>query len=139
MKELIAIENAIKAKRNPVEPPITYLEFHGGVPQADRLKIRGQFKQGAATVLLGTESTGGIGINEFLVADTVVHISSDFDTEKRIQADDRNHRIGSEMHDKITYYDIMVPNTVDAKILRVLRNDTQLSAKILKDNWREWV
>jgi SNF2 family DNA or RNA helicase len=118
---------------------VSFLEFHGGVKQSDRPGIRAAFKRGDAQVLLGTESTGGIGINEFVVADQVAHISSDFDTEKRVQADDRNHRIGSEIHEKITYYDIVIPNTVDIKILRVLRSDTQLSAKILRDNWREWV
>lgn len=119
--------------------PKDYFEFHGDVPERDRVSIRKAFKRGERKYLLGTESTGGIGIDEFKVADTVVHISSDFDTEKRIQADDRTHRIGSEMHERVTYYDLVVPNTVDVKVLRVLRTDTQLSAKILREQWREWV
>lgn len=120
--------------------PGQFFEFYGGVPQKDRGAIKAAFKRGDRQVLLGTESTGGIGINEFVGADTVIHVSSDFDTEKRIQADDRNHRIGSEQHVKgINYWDIIVPNTVDVRIHQVLRDDTKISAKILKDNWREWV
>lgn len=119
--------------------PDQYFEFHGGVPEKERSGIKGAFKRGERPYLLGTESTGGIGINQFLVADTVIHVSSDADTEKRIQADDRNHRMGSQMHEKITYFDILVPNTVDVKIHSILRNDTKLSARILKDNWREWI
>ena len=116
-----------------------YFEFHGGVPEKERGAIKAAFKRGDRQILLGTESTGGIGINQFLVADTTIHVSSDYDTEKRIQADDRTHRIGSEIHEKITYYDIMVPNTVDAKIHSVLRGDTKLSAQILRQHWREWI
>lgn len=119
--------------------PGSFFEFHGDIPEKLRPAIRTAFKRRERPYLLGTESTGGIGINEFLVADVVTHVSSDFDTEKRIQADDRNHRIGSEMHEKITYYDILVPNTVDVKIHRVLRSDTQISAKLLRDNWKEWI
>jgi SNF2 family DNA or RNA helicase len=120
-------------------PAGSYFEFHGGIPQKDRDAIKAAFKRGDRPYLLGTESTGGIGINQFVGADQVIHISSDFDTEKRIQADDRNHRIGSEHHTSITYYDIIVPNTVDVKVLRIMREDTKLSAKVLKENWREWV
>lgn len=118
---------------------ISFLEFHGGISQKDRPGIKSSFKRGDAQVLLGTEDTGGIGINEFLVADTVAHVSYDFNTEKRVQSDDRTHRMGSEIHEKITYYDIVARGTVDSKILRVMRGDQILSAKVLKDNWRDWV
>jgi len=119
--------------------PKDYFEFHGDVPERERVSIRKAFKRGERKYLLGTQSTGGIGIDEFKVADTVIHLSSNFDTEMRIQSDDRTHRIGSEMHKAVTYYDIIVPNTVDVKVLRVLRTDTQLSAKVLRETWREWV
>jgi SNF2 family DNA or RNA helicase len=119
--------------------PDSYYEFHGDVKEKDRPAIRQNFKRGVRPYLLGTASTGGIGINEFLVANTVIRVSHDFDTESRIQSDDRTHRMGSEMHDSVTYYDILVPNTVDVKIHRVLRTDTQVSAKVLKEQWREWI
>ena len=137
MKQLLIAHN--KAAIREGEAPIRFCEFHGGIPEKQRTVIKAAFKRGEYDVLLGTESTGGIGINQLLVADTVVHISSDFDTEKRIQADDRTHRMGSQMHEKIVYYDILVPNTVDVKIRRVLRTDTQLSARILREQWREWI
>lgn len=119
--------------------PSDYFEFHGAVPEKDRPGIKAAFKRGDRPYLLGTEKTGGIGINQFLVADTVIHVSNDCDTEARIQADDRNHRMGSQMHEKITYYDVIVPNTVDVKILRIMRGDTQISAQVMRDQWREWV
>jgi hypothetical protein len=140
MKRLLEQVNKTRNKNREAGEPVTFVEFHGAVPKKDRGGIKAAFKRGDFQVLLGTEGTGGIGINEFVGADTVIHVSSDFDTEKRIQADDRNHRIGSEVHvNGVTYYDILVPNTVDVKIHRVLRNDTKLSAQILKTQWKEWI
>lgn len=118
---------------------ISFFQFHGDVPDGERVQIRKAFKRGDRQVILGTASTGGIGIDEFKVADVVGFVSNDFDTEKRVQAEDRNHRIGSEMHKKITYYDILVPNTVDMKIIRVMRGDAILSAKVLKEDYRAWI
>lgn len=118
---------------------ISFYEFHGGVPERDRVRIRKDFFAGKRTVMLGNTDTGGIGIDEFKVADTVVHVSNSFDTEKRQQADDRTHRIGSEIHDKITYYDVICPNTVDVKVVRTLRNNRSISDQVMKDGIRSWL
>lgn len=120
-------------------PPGSFYHFNGDVPEKDRSAIKSGFKRGDRPYLLGTRDTGGIGVNQFLVADTVISTSCDADTEKRIQGDDRNHRMGSQMHEKITYFDIYVPNSVDVKIHAILRGDTKLSAKILRDEWTKWI
>jgi SNF2 family DNA or RNA helicase len=90
-------------------------------------------------VLLGNAAAGGIGIDEFKVADTVIYISNSCDTEQRKQSEDRTHRIGSEQHEKITYYDIIVPNTVDVKIVQVMRRDGSVSAEIMRDGINQWI
>lgn len=71
----------------------------------------------ACKVLLGTPRKGGIGLtlNE---ADTVIFYSHSFSWEDRKQATDRNHRDGQTR--AVTYYDLMVPGTVDVKILTAL-------------------
>lgn len=121
------------------EEKITFYEFHGDIPDGERVSIRKGFERGLCQVLLGTQGTGGIGIDEFKVAPVMIFVSNDFDTEKRVQAEGRNMRIGSEIHPNVTYYDVVCANTVDTKILRVFRNNAEISAKILKDNWREWI
>jgi hypothetical protein len=68
-----------------------------------------------------------------------MYYSNSHDTEARIQSEDRNHRKGSEMHDAITYWDIMCPATVDVKIIATMRNNVDLSAQIMKDGWRKWI
>ena len=89
--------------------------------------------------MVGNPSAGGIGIDEFKVADTVIYISNSCDTEQRKQSEDRNHRIGSECHNTITYYDIIVPNTVDVKVVQVMRRDGNVSAEVMRDGLREWI
>jgi len=69
--------------------------------------------------LVMTTATGGIGLtlNE---ATTTIFYSNSWSATDRIQAEDRNHRIGQ--NDKVTYHDMVVPNTVDDKLLRALLN-----------------
>lgn len=128
------------AQKKRGEKPTTFYEFHGGITSTtERVQIRKSFQRGERDVVLATASTGGDSIDEFKVANTVFFYSNDYDTEKRVQAERRNWRGGSQMHKLIAYKDIVVPNTVDVKILGVLRNDSKLSAKLLKEQWREWV
>ena len=57
-------------------------------------------------------------------------------TEDRVQSEDRCHRIGSEIHDSVSYNDIVVPRTIDTKILRDLRADTERSSRLMGDTAR---
>ena len=119
---------------------ISFYEFHGGITDTEeRVRIRKAFQRGERQVIVATASTGGDSIDEFKVATTVIFVSNDFDTEKRVQAERRNWRAGMDTSKPVTYYDILVPNTVDTKILGVLRGDAQMSAKVLKESWREWI
>ncbi len=67
-------------------------------------------------------------------------MSNDADTEKRVQAECRNWRSGSAaLHKTINYHDIIVPNSVDIRILQIMRGDAKISAQVLKEKWREWI
>lgn len=131
--ELEAVATVLRKKK------ITFAEFHGDMSDREKLAVRKGFQRAAWDVVLATTHTGGIGINEFKVADTAIFFSRDFDTEQQEQAEGRTDRVGSEMHDSLFYYDVYVPNSIETKIHAVLRGDAKLSAKILKDQWREWV
>lgn len=121
------------------EEGIQFFEFHGSMTDTEKLAVRKAFFRGERQVVLGTTSTGGIGIDEFKVANTVVFFSNDFDTERREQAEKRTWRIGSDKDTLIRYRDVLVPNSVDTKIIKVLRGDAQLSAQVLRENYREWL
>ena len=49
-----------------------------------------------------------------LAAGTVVYYSNGYDLEKRLQSEDRAHRIGQKK--SVTYVDFIAPKTVDEKI-----------------------
>jgi hypothetical protein len=118
---------------------VSYCEFHGGIPEKERQHIRQGFKSGTWRVLLGNQAAGGIGIDEFKVADTVIYVSNSADTEQRKQSEDRNHRIGSEIHNRVVYFDLIVPNTVDVKIVQIMRRDGNISAEVMRDGISQWI
>lgn len=119
------------------EKGTTFYEFHGAYNDKEKLVIRKSFGRGDRQVLLGTSSSGGIGIDEFKVARDAIFFSNDFDTERRFQTERRTWRIG--VVDATRYHDILVPNSVDTKIIKVLRGDAKLSAKIMREEYREWI
>jgi SNF2 family DNA or RNA helicase len=116
---------------------VSFYEFHGEYDDKEKLVIRKSFKRGDRQVLLGTASSGGIGIDEFKVARDAIFFSNDFDTERRFQTERRTWRIG--VVDATRYHDILVPNSVDTKIIKVLRGDAKLSARIRGEQWKEWI
>ncbi len=113
--------------------------FYGPVSERERVRIRKSFKRGEIDGIIGNPAAGGMGIDEFKVAPLVIYYSNSYDTEARIQSEDRNHRKGSEMHDAITYWDIIIPATVDVKIIATMRKNIELSTQIMKDGWRKWI
>ena len=54
--------------------------------------------------MVGTPSTGGYGIT-LTAANTVIYYSNGYDLEKRLQSEDRAHRIGQKKN--VTYIDII--------------------------------
>ena len=61
-----------------------------------------------------------------------------FDLEKRLQSEDRAHRIGQDS--KVTYVDLVAPKTVDENIVKALRNKLNLAQEVLGDEkWKSWL
>ena len=62
---------------------------------------------------IGNTQTGGYGIT-LTAASTVIYYSNNYDLEKRIQSEDRAHRIGQV--NPVLYIDMVAKKTVDEKI-----------------------
>lgn len=90
----------------------------------------------ACMYLLATQGAGMRG-NTWVVADTEVYYSNDYDLEKRAQSEDRLHRKGQR--NTVTVIDLVCRGTVDEKILKALRNKIDMSTTITGENYREWV
>jgi len=121
------------------EQGIPFAEFHGGVTTEQRLRIRKDFAAGEYKVVVANQACAGRGIDEFKAASLVAYLSNSHDTEDRIQSEDRTHRFGSQRHKAINYYDILIPNTVDVKIIQTLRANKHLSDEIMQDGLRAWI
>ena len=72
-----------------------------------------------------------------MVKITVVYYSNGYDLEKRLQSEDRAHRIGQKK--SVTYVDLMTEKTVDEKIVKALRKKIDIASEILNEELREWI
>jgi SNF2 family DNA or RNA helicase len=85
---------------------------------------------------IGNPQTGGYGIT-LTAANTVVYYSNSYDLEKRLQSEDRAHRIGQKK--SVTYIDLIAEKTVDEKILNALKNKVDIAATVLNEEIRNWL
>lgn len=76
-------------------------------------------------ILICNVRSGGTGLN-LEAADTAVFVSNDWRMEDRMQAEDRVHRIGSEVHKNITIVDIVTEGTVEEDVLEALKSKKDL-------------
>lgn len=85
-----------------------------------------------ARVLIGEPGSGGMGVtligSEKRPCTTVIYYSNDFSNLKRVQSEDRSHRIGVKM--PVTYIDIVCEGTIEERICKVLQAKKQLNEQI---------
>lgn len=113
------------------------VNYFGDTPQDMReLAIKRIQTDDECRFFVGNTQTGGYGIT-LTEANTTIYYSNNYDLEKRLQSEDRNHRIGQKYN--VNYIDLVVPNTVDMKILKALKNKINIATVALGDNPREWL
>ena len=120
-----------------VHGPGSVVDYYGLTPQDQRDKHREAFQNDSKVrFIVGTPQTGGYGIT-LTAANTVIYYSNGYDLEKRLQSEDRAHRIGQ--HKPVTYVDIIADKTVDQKIVKALRNKINIASQILGEELRSWI
>ena len=85
---------------------------------------------------VGTPATGGYGIT-LVQANTVIYFSNGYDLEKRMQSEDRAHRIGQKK--SVTYVDIIAEDTVDKKIVKSLRKKINIASEVMGEELKKWI
>jgi SNF2 family DNA or RNA helicase len=118
--------------------PEAVATYYGATAQDERQEIveRFQDKLNPLRFFVGQPRTGGYGIT-LTAANTVVYYSNSYDLEIRLQSEDRAHRIGQ--NNKVTYIDLVSPDTIDEKILKALRGKIDLAGKVLGEEARDWL
>ncbi len=120
-----------------VHGPGSVVSYYGLTPQDERQdNIRKFQSDPKCRFLVGTPSTGGYGIT-LTAANTIIYYSNGYDLEKRLQSEDRAHRIGQKKN--VTYVDIIAEKTVDEKIVKSLRDKINIASEVLGEDLKEWI
>jgi SNF2 family DNA or RNA helicase len=82
-------------------------------------------------VCIANQSAAGIGVN-LVEAPVSIFYSRNFSLEADLQAESRNYRGGSDMHERITRYDIIARGTIDEIVAEALEHKLNVGEQILK-------
>ena len=121
------IQNIVK-----VYGPGSVVDYYGLTPQEERQDNIKKFQNDEnCRFIVGTTQTGGYGIT-LTQANTVIYYSNGYDLEKRLQSEDRAHRIGQTK--SVTYVDLIAEDTVDEKIVKALRDKINIASEVLGED-----
>ena len=131
------IKNIVKAISDEYGPE-SIVEYYGNISAEQRQKNIEKFQDpnSKARFFIGNPQTGGYGIT-LTAANTVIYYSNGYDLEKRLQSEDRAHRIGQKK--SVTYIDLIAPKTVDEKIVKALRSKMDIANTIMDEDWKQWI
>ena len=100
----------------------------GRVPPSQREKLLQTFREEPKAVLVVQIAVGALGI-DLSCAHVAILYSLDYSYVNYAQSKDRLHRLGQEH--KVTYYHLLLQNTVDEKVMAALEKKENLSRSIL--------
>ena len=120
-----------------VHGPGSIVDYYGLTPKDIRQGNIKKFQENPkCRFFVGTPATGGYGIT-LTAANTVIYYSNGYDLEKRLQSEDRAHRIGQKK--SVTYVDINAEDTVDEKIVKALRKKINIASEVLGEDLKSWI
>ena len=129
--------NTIIKEVEKVHGPGSIVDYYGLTPQDERQENIKKFQNDyKCRFIVGTPQTGGYGIT-LTAANTVIYYSNGYDLEKRLQSEDRAHRIGQKK--SVTYVDILADETVDEKIVKSLRKKINIASEVLGEELKSWI
>jgi SNF2 family DNA or RNA helicase len=128
---------AIIKELTKVYGPGSVVDYYGLTDKDDRQDNIDKFmKDPECRFFVGTPSTGGYGLT-LTSANTVIYYSNGYDLEKRLQSEDRAHRIGQKK--SVTYVDIICDQTVDTKIVQSLRKKLNIASEVMGEELKKWI
>ena len=133
-QSIFDIQKAL-SKKYGEETVVTYFGDTKDKDRQDIVKIF-QDKDSDVRFFVANQQTGGYGLT-LTQAHTVIYFSNNYDLEKRIQSEDRAHRIGQK--NNVTYIDLISEKTVDENIVNSLRNKIDLASQSLGEKLRSWL
>ena len=117
--------------------PSSVVDYYGLTPQEERQDNIRKFQNNPeCRFIVGTPQTGGYGIT-LTQANTVIYYSNGYDLEKRLQSEDRAHRIGQKK--TVTYVDLICEDTIDEKIVKALRDKINIASEVMGEELKDWI
>lgn len=112
---------------------VGYCVVTGEVDQVEKMAAVQRFQSDRnCRVFLGNPGAGGIGIN-LVEASYSIFYSRTFSLEHDLQAEARNHRGGSEIHEKVTRIDLVAKDTLDENVLLRLAQKVEVGHRVLTE------
>ncbi len=133
-EDIKKIADALKKAYGEASTVEYWGEVDAGVRQ-DNIALFQQEK-GPTRFFVGNAQTGGYGIT-LTAANTVVYYSNSYDLEKRLQSEDRAHRIGQTGN--VLYIDLVAEGTIDEKIVKALKDKVNIANEIMGEDLKDWI
>ena len=132
------ISTALDENKKLLYGPDSIVQYYGAIESKKRQGNIEKFQDPKSKVrfFVGNPQTGGYGIT-LTAASNVIYYSNGYDLEKRLQSEDRAHRIGQEK--SVTYIDIIARKTVDEKIVKALRKKINIASAIMGEELKDWI
>lgn len=122
-------QNYDDIKRLCAKLKLEFAELHGSITDKDGEMTRFRSDPNCK-VMIANQKSGGIGVN-LVEAPISIFYSRNFSLEEDIQAESRNYRGGSTIHEKITRYDMIAEDTIDELIAESLEQKQNIADSIL--------
>jgi SNF2 family DNA or RNA helicase len=116
--------------------PAKCTRFDGEVTARNKEIALDLFKSDKRQVCVAKASSMGMGLT-LAHSHLAFYYSNTFSLLERLQSEDRQHRPGQ--HNPVLYVDLLADRTVDAKILRSLREAHDVADRVTGDAYRSWL
>ena len=126
-RQLIAL-----AEKRLAAAKIPYGLIVGGQKPYERENMIERFQAGQLPIMLCTISAGGEGVT-LTRASALVFLQRSWSAVQNAQAEDRIHRIGSEIHDSVTIIDLISSGTIEEGQRVVLGQKADRLQEIMRD------
>jgi SNF2 family DNA or RNA helicase len=98
--------------------------------EAEREEAERRFQAGETKLLIGQPGAGGVGLN-LQAASVAIYYSQGYSLINREQSEGRCYRSGSDIHNHVTYFDMIVTGTIDDVILAALQSKKDVADAVV--------
>lgn len=111
---------------------VRYALVTGDVSPFERQKALDALRARTIRVLLFTNKAGGVGM-DMSASDTLINLQRSYSLVDERQKEDRNHRIGSEIHESVRIIDVVTRDSVEEDQIKTLLEKLERLEEITRD------